>query len=271
MSVIVPTDQPSIYDALSTLEMQGTLLALVRPNNPPPGIAGFLLDVVEDDGSELESSITDYFVEDNTAIQDHISLHSEVVTVTGSVAELVLAAPVPANQTTVPNTLPLVPGQGPQLTPGAQTAQDATTQAAAANQSAAVSNQSLYGYYQSHSPQQPKQTKQSLAYGYLYQLWKGRQLFSVDTPWGLFNNMAVLSLSSKQGAMSKSVTEFSITFKKIRVAGSIVIQAGQLAGRAVEQQAPITQQGFIGQQSLTDAQTTQFVSRMSPVNLSPIQ
>lgn len=258
----VPTDSPSIYAALSTLQMQNTLLALVRPNNPPPGIAGFLLDVVDDDGSELESDITDNYTEANTAIQDHIALRPEVVTVTGSVAELVFATLTSKSQTVPPNPLPLVPGLSPTLAPAAAETQAATVASAANAQAAASSSQSLYGYYQSRSPQQPNQTKQSLIYGYLYQLWLGRQLFSVETPWGFFTNMAILSLSAKQSAPSRSVTDFSITFKKIRVAQSIVIQVGQLAGRAVFQQAGITQNGIAGQQSVSASQSANFYAWM---------
>jgi hypothetical protein len=259
---IVPADSPSIYAALSTLQMQNTLLALVRPNNPPPGIAGFLLDVVDDDGVELESDITDNYTEANTAIQDHIALRPEIVTVTGSVAELVFATQTSKAQSVPPNPLPLVPGLSPTLAPAAAEQQAATIAAAASTQAAASSSQSLYGYYQSKSPQQPNQTKQSLVYGYFYQLYLGRQLFSVETPWGFFTNMAILSLSAKQGAASRSVTDFSITFKKIRVAQSIVIQVGQLAGRAVFQQAGTTQNGFAGQQSVSTSQSANFYAWM---------
>lgn len=262
--IIVPTDSPSIFDALNTLVLNSASLAIVRPNNPPPGIAGFLFDVVDDDVTELESDITDHFVEDNTPVQDQIALRPETVTVTGQIAELVRRVPTTASVAQVTNPLPNIDGLEPELAPGAAAQQEATTQATVDDNAAVASQQSLYGYYGSRLPQQPNQTKQSVVYGYLYQLWKGRQLFSVETPWGFFTNMAILSVSARQSAESKSVSEFSITFKKIRTVRSVTITPGLLAGRATFQQAPITQNGTVGQTPLSSAQSNQFFQRITP-------
>jgi len=261
---IVPTDSASIFAALNTLVTSQSRLALVRPNNPPPGIAGFLLDVVEDDGSDLESDITDHYIEDNTAIQDHIALRPEAVSITGKVAELVRAAPVLPKTTQVTDPLPLLPELQPVLSPGAEEQEQADQETEDQTEAADASPQSLFGYYQNNSRQQPGQTKQSFIYGYFYQLWKGRQLFSVETPWGIFENMAILSMSAKQGAESRSVTDFSITFKKIRVARAITIQPGLLAGRAVFQQAPETRNGVVGQVPFTSVQMQQFSYQTNP-------
>ena len=121
-----------------------------------------------------------------------------------------------------------------------------------------ASTKSLYGYYLSNLPQQPNQTKQSMIYGYIYQLWKGRQLFSVETPWGFFTNMAILSVTAHQGPTNRVVSDFSITFKKIRVAHTITITPGLLAGRASFQQSEVTQDGTIGLTPVTTAQSNAF-------------
>lgn len=278
---LVPTDLSSIYDKLGTLSTSESRLALVRPNNPPPGIAGFLFDVVDDDGSELESDITDHYIEDNTAIQDHIALRPETVTVTGRVAELVRAVPVTKPVTEVTNPLPLIPDLMPTLTPGSQEREDAELLAQTEGEAAIQFSQDLYGFYQNNSRQQPGQTKQSYIYGYIYQLWKGRQLFSVETPWGIFENMAILSASVKQGPESRSVSEFTITFKKIRVARTINVLPGLLeqravfdqnnsgnldflAGRSVFQRSPTVENGIVGQTPFTNAQTLQFNYQINP-------
>ena len=278
---LVPTDISSIYDKLGTLSTSESRLALVRPNNPPPGIAGFLFDVVDDDGAELESDITDHYIEDNTAIQDHIALRPETVTVTGRVAELVRSVPVVKSVAEVVNPLPDIPELEPELTPGAEEQEAAEELAAAEDEAGVEASQSLYSYYEANSRQQPGQTKQSYIYGYIYQLWKGRQLFSVETPWGIFENMAILSASAKQGPESRSVSEFTITFKKIRVARTINVLPGLLeqravfdqnnaaninflAGRSAFQQAPKVENGIVGQTPFTDAQTLQFNYQINP-------
>lgn len=263
MNNVVPTDSPSVFAALNTLVLNSAQLAIIRPNNPPPGIAGFVLDIVGDDGVELESEIPDHYLEDLTAVQDQIALRPEIVTVDGDVAELVktiiTAKPItPAN-----NPLPLVNGLQPELAPGATVTQAAAQQAQTNDETAIQSTQSLYGYYQSRSPQQPNQTKQSQIFGYFYQLQRGRQLFSVETPWGFFENMAILSLGAHQSADSKYVTNFTIAFKKVRTARSITIIPGLLAGRATFQQAPITQNGTIGQSPVSTVQSAQFYQRVT--------
>lgn len=259
----VPTDSPSIFAALNTLVLNRAQLAIVRPDNPPPGIAGFLFDVVNDDGSELESDITDHYTEDNNPVQDHIALRPEIVTVSGSIAEVVRAMPVAKPITAVTNPLPIIPSLTPALAPGAEAAQVATATTAAQEQASITSTQSLYGYYQARLPQQPNQTKQQVAYGFMYQLWKGRQLFSVETPWGFFTNMAIQSITARQGPDSRFVSDFDITFKKIRTVKSVTIVPGLLAGRATFQWAPVTQNGTIGQTTPTTAQTSQFYQRIS--------
>lgn len=271
---IVPTNEPSIYAALNTLVLNQQQYALVRPDNPPPGIAGFLFDVVEDDNSDLESDITDYFIEDNSSIQDHIALRPETVTISGKVAELVKATIQNRPVAKVANPLPLVAGLVPQLTPQAEN-NEAAVQAQTVQEKAAITDtQSLWGYYNSRSPQQPNQTKQSYIYGYFYQLWKGRQLFTIETPWGFFTNMAIQSMSATQGAETRVVSSFTITFKKIRVARSITIQPGNNAGRSVFQIAPITRNSTMGQLTPTTSQVAQFAQQIAPgtnASTTPLQ
>ena len=261
MNSIVPTEQASVYERLNSIGSQTLLWALVRPNNPPPGLAGFLLDLVEEDGSELESDITDNYTEGNIAIQDHIALRPEVVTVSGQTAELVKSVPYTAETVQVEDPLPLIPGQGPEFSPGVEEYHEQFAKTQAQQKASVVSSQSLYGFYLDHLPQPPAQTKQSLVYGYFYQLWLGRQLFSVETPWGFFTNMAIQSLAAKQGSTTRMVSDFRVTFKKIRVAKSLAIQAGQLAGRSMAQDAGVSESGFSGLQTLTPAEASNYLSK----------
>ena len=255
---IIPTDVQSIYEKLNNPDANPSKIAIVRPNNPPPGIAGFLFDVTNDDTAELESDITDYFVEDNTSIQDHIALRPETVTVTAEAAELVMAMPVASSPVSHDNPLPLVGGLQPQLAPGAQAQQVRLQKVTVATNAGTAGANSLFGYYIAPFLQQKEQTKQSLIFGYIYQLWKGRQLFSVETPWGFFTNMAILSVTAHQGPTNRVVSDFSITFKKIRVAHSITITPGLIAGRASFQQSEVTQDGTIGLTPVTTAQASAF-------------
>ena len=261
---IVPINGVDIYAALNTLVLQNSRLAIVRPNNPPPGVAGYLFNIVTDDAVDLESDISDHWLEDNTPVQDHIALKPETVSVRGLVAELASVQPAQPRISQTPNPLPYVPGFLPTFTPGAvQTAVQLAI--APARQKAAISDsQSLSEFYKSRAPQQPSQTRQSYVFGYFYQLWKGRQIFSVETPWGIWNDMAILSLNGTQGEETRTVSEFRIQFKRISKVQSAVISTGNLAGRAVFQQSSVTQNGNIGLQNLTYGQSQTQIARMNP-------
>lgn len=247
---LIPTDTSSIFAVLNTPDFASARLAIVRPDNPPPGIAGFVFDLVEDDSSDLESDITDYYVEDNSAVQDQIALRPETITISGKVAEVVkTAAAIRKSYLGTENPLPLIPGVMPVLTISAEETQAQTLANQAADTNAVANTQTLWGYYNSALPQQPNQTKQSLVFGYFYQLWKGRQMFSVECPWGIMTNMAILSMSAKQGPDTRLVSDFTVTFKKIRVAQSISIY--KFAGRAEIQNATEVNKGTAGQQLAT--------------------
>lgn len=265
---IIPSDAPSVFVGLNTLVLaNNTQLAIIRPDNPPPGIAGFLLNIVTDDTFELESDITRYVTSENNPIQDHVSLMPETVTVSGEVAEVVQTEVTTEPVAPVGNPLPLVDGLQPQLTPGASATQQAEQTSALTDQAAVDSTQSLWGYYNQRLPQQPNQTKQSLVLGYLYQLWRGRQRCSVETPWGFMNSMMIQSVQASQGERTKWSSTFSVTFVKFRVAETITIQPGRLAGRAFSQWAPETNNGAIGQQTSTFAQEAQLFQKVT--NPSP--
>lgn len=233
--VIVPTDSPSVFSALNTLVFRGSRLAIVRPDNPPPGVAGFIFDLVEEDSVELESDITDHYVEENFAVQDHIALRPEMVSVDAAVAELVYKPSPPTEEEEKPNPLPTIPEMTPELSPGAEQENASEEEETALTEASVQEDQTLFGYYQSQLPQQPNQTKQSMIFGYFYQLWKGRQLFTVETPWGYFSNMAIQSLRIRQGPTSKTVSNFSVTFKKVRTSQTISVSGGLVPGRSTFQ------------------------------------
>lgn len=369
---IIPSDRPSVYDQLTTLDRA----AIVRPNNPPAGIAGFLFDYDIEEFMELMSEITDNAIEDNTSLQDNIALLPERVTLRGIIAEL---TDVGAAQPTVvaqPAPLPLVPGLfppfaiGQNLNFGAQfgtgldsatagildtglaafgsingavgpfsaeaivrtvagelslviavsnpvlaainaavnyavkslTGGNSATSAAIATAinvavgnvignaltpdvseliiqsvNASISTTSgtnpgpsagasatMYQYYLNRSAIQPGDTQQTLALGYFYQMWRGRQLFSVETPWGVMNDMAILSVRVEQGEDSKSSSTFAITFKKIRIAKSVNVNLGQLAGRTAFQASASqpAQNGNVGQTPATPQQETSWLATL---------
>ena len=236
-TVLIPYRQPSVFQPVVDAGFGSPVqLALVRPSNPPPGVAGFLFDIDEDQMADFSSDITDHFVEDNTAFQDQISLRPVEIEVNGCVGELAynpangLSALTPANSQTP--AFADNPDLAPSFPPGA-TAQLATQQAAADSNSAGLgSAQSLAWFFGLSSPAPPLVTRQSNALLYFYNLWKARMLFTVETPWGFWENMAILNITATQPRDTKYRTDFRVRFKQITIAGSLTVSLGDVAGRA---------------------------------------
>lgn len=346
-TVIPSDDSTSVFDvlrSLSTLERQ----AIVRPKNPPDGVAGFVFNIPQEEEMNLRSEITDHFVEDNTAINDEIALKPEEFTLRGIVAEVSVRPltnrlqssarkwqPLPINPLPAPVPTPflaqllvkggtlariLAPGSSQlvgmakalEMSPAGVT-QTITNQteilmsslgygeAAAkaraiaqvlvsANKSAAKPASrrnpnavapiippltplvapalqpdpaSLYGTFLDKAAQPPAQTRQARTFAYFYQLWKSRQLFTVETPWGFLTDVAILSFRSSQDETTKFASTFSVTFKKIRTAGATTVAAGQLAGRAAIQSSPVTNNGNAGKTPLSTSQKQSLLFRMA--------
>lgn len=257
---IIPSDVPSAFDvlrSLTSLERQ----AIVRPNDPPPGLAGFLFDVVGEETFELQSDITDHYVENNTAINDQIALRPEVITLQGLVAELAGVPPVSgvAKETTE-DTLPTNPFFLPELTPGARQTLSELLGTNIDTLASTVSANSLYDYYARRF--QSNQTKQARAHAYFYQLWKGRVLMTVETPWGFMTNMVIQTMRAVQNEDSRYQSEFRLTLKKFRFAEEIVVSDGQLAGRNVPQLSPQTANSNAGTKDQTATEKSSILYKM---------
>lgn len=248
---IIPTTGPSVFDLirlLSTLQQQ----AIIRPTNPPPGIAGFLFDIPDEETATLRADITDNYVEENFAVQDHIALKPAQYTVRGMVAELVAFTPQTPPTAAVANPLPLNPNLLPELTDGAEQQEAELEETREENARATAQQNTLWDFYQARSAAPPDQTKQRRAFLYFQELMRARQLFTVETPWGVFYPVAIEEIRAMQGPETRGESTFSMTFKVIRLAGAAVIEAGQLAGRADQQSAQVTQNGLAGKTPVTD-------------------
>ena len=236
---------PSIFLPVQKLPAVAQL-AIVRPQNPPGGIAGFFFDIPDEENVEFSSDITDHFVENNTAVQDQIALRPEKVTVRGLVGELTNAQFTQGPLAPTPDTLPIFDPFFPVFTVTTVQTEETTQETIDGEVSSITSAQSLFVYYNNQSPLGATGTRQQKAFDYFRNLYRGRQLCSVETPWGTWENMAIETMRTTQTGASRFQTELSITFKQMRFAREISISASQLAGRASLQAAEKTQNGNAG-------------------------
>lgn len=243
---------------------------------PPPA---FLFHYEGEQSIALESDITDHFIEDNTALQDQISLKPPTVSTHGFIGELNdVTPPILAAVKTIADKLTIISAYTPALSTSALIAYNTAFQLYQITQNAInagvpswssingnTNGESVIsGSFTNPIAVQPNQNKQQLAFQQLFGYWQSRTLFTVQTPWAVFQNMAIKSMRPVQDAETNVITTFEMSFKQIRIAAT-VFTAGTVGanqqGRAALQSASLADLGTstpIPGPSLTTALSSNF-------------
>jgi hypothetical protein len=232
----------------------------------PP--ASLLFHYEGEQSVSLESDITDHYIEDNTALQDQISLKPELVTTHGFIGELNDVAPAAlAAVQAVADKLVSISNYVPTLSATALLAYNEAFQlyqvgASALNSAvqawATVTNSGGESYVGAAGlTSVANQNKQQIMFQQFYGYWASRTLFTVQTPWAVFQNMAIKSLRAIQDADTNVITDFEVQFKRIRIASTqvSVFDPSNLQGRAAAQGSTLTDLGSstpASSMSLTD-------------------
>lgn len=187
----------------------------------------------------LTSDITDHFIENNTSVQDQIALKPVTITTQGFVGELNDIPPgllVPLQLAA--EKLTAISAYTPALSITALLAYAnafALYQAAKSVANSAVSTWSsingtggesvINGGTQGNAQGQlagqiPNQTQQQIYFQQFYAYWQQRTLFTIQTPWAIFQDMAIMSLRSVQSAETRMISDFEVTFKQLRFAST---------------------------------------------------
>lgn len=237
------------------------------PLSQPPAL---LFHYEGENTSTLESDITDEYDENNQALQNQIALRPVLVTVQGFIGELNNIPPNKALQIaqTAAQKLTVLTGYTPQLSATAliaynealfayQTGANLVNNAVAAFSSIAGgtgSGTSVIGSNGLTSAQ--NQNKQQMMYQQFFGYWNNRTLFTVQTPWAIFQNMAIKTLKAVQSAETNVISEFEITFKQMRfpqVTTGLYQNNANFAGRLFSQAASLTN---LGTSALTPSSTS---------------
>jgi hypothetical protein len=220
---------------------------------PPPAL---LFHYEGENTAHLQSDITDHYIEDNTALQDQIALKPEEISTHGFIGELNdVAPPILAAVQAVADKLTTIGAYVPALSATAllayaeafqlyQVAQNAINSGVAAwSTITGQGGESVIGSQGLIS--QPNQTKQQVMFQQFYGYWRNRTLFTVQTPWAIFQNMAIKDLVALQDEKTNVITDFNVTFKMIRIATTqtSVFAPSVLQGRASAQGSSLTDLG----------------------------
>lgn len=206
---------------------------LPQDDNGLTGLKSIIFNYEQDNQATLESDITNNYVEDNSSRVDQISLKPETVIVSGVVGELNNLVPAKLKTAkAVVDKLFLLSYYTPELSVVAQRAYNAAAQAYDTadkiSRSRVSSIASLAGTGQGTIGSSGlvtdadfgTQTKQQTYFQQFYGYWSNRTLFTIQTPWAIFKNMAIASLRAVQSSETKQVSDFEITFKMVRYAST---------------------------------------------------
>lgn len=215
-----PAAQP--FNSLANLvDLASTAggMYVVAPQNIESEV--YLFDTRGEEEAALESDITDNWIETNTTMQDHIGLKPMIITLSGYVGELTNKLPKELEnlqKAKVSSKLSALSPFTPELTTQTQYILNRT--------------QELYGIYEKANKTVSRieeklrgidvpqgVNNQQAVFDKFYQLWEKRSLVTVYTPFGVFDNMAIMSLHARQDEETAYISEFRVSFKKIRIAG----------------------------------------------------
>lgn len=226
-----------------------------------PGTTGtsppknFLFDYEEENTISFESDITDHFVEDNTSLQDQIALRPVVITTSGFIGELtdVLAGTpdiIRLAEQKLSLLAPFIPGVTSTAARAANAAAQIYSTASLAASAAVSAWDSINGTSQDVNGLAPGdvnekvQTKQQVAFNRFFGYWNNRQLFTVQTPWAIFKDMAIKSMRAIQDKDTRMITNFEVTFKQMKFASSSAsLAALARQGRLIAQSSPVIDHG----------------------------
>ena len=210
---------------------------IVRPTGGTitSGINGFVFDILGEEEVTLESEITDHYVEDNYAIQDHIAQKPIRYIAKGYVGELynIFPSSLLSILTAVQN-LDAVPGIAPVFS--AQANQVYNNISSVGNSVVNVVSQAknfaslLSGYTTAAN-------KQQTAYLKFLDMWQNRVQCSIETPWGVLYSMYVEKITPMQSENTRIISEFSVSFKQLRFTSTITavpLTISNLAGSGVK-------------------------------------
>lgn len=192
----------------------------------------YVFDTRGDEEVILESDITDNWVESNSTMQDHIGLKPMTITLSGYVGELKttprteMQAVMQTSSSIMQALTPIMP----ELTAQSQYIFNRTQEVFdiynKANETAGRLEDSL-----KKIPVPSEASAQQQAFRRFYEMWVTRQLSTVYTPFGAYNSMAIEKITAKQAEDSAWISEFSVTFKEIRIAETIAVTKKK-SGRA---------------------------------------
>lgn len=214
-------------------------------------IGAFAFDYHGTDEIDLSLEAPDHWLEDNSAAQDHVAIKPFIVTLRGFVAELNLS-PALFNKLNTALYIPSITSNLSQVgaytggyTPGAVNAMlaaiTAAQNAALLIQQAISKGSQLASLFSSG----PAMNRQQQAYFQISSLALARVVFTVATPFQVFDNMVITGLRTVQPENTKGWADFTVSLKQLNFSDDLSLPffSANFDGRAAAGFQPLTQNG----------------------------
>ena len=218
------------------------------------GIAGFKFHLPETEQVTMQNDITDYFIETNSTVNDHIARRPTIVTLTGLQGEYFYSVnEIEDMLATVVPTISLVKQFLPKLSPATQ-----QNKVKKIEQEASVSGDTDYvigttgiakwqfngmDLFKLFQDLYKLKSAQTRAYYFFTAMFKAKALMSIETSWQRLDNMIIQNMQAIRDG-NADITEFTLTFKQLSITESGVETIENAAGRVAQQSAPITNKGI---------------------------
>lgn len=202
------------------------------------GLGGFVFGIDGEDEVALTSEITDHYAEDNTVLNDNISIKPKRFTLRSYVGEqqVLTNANQPSVLQQVAQKLTVVTSMLP-----AVSAAESQIGALAAGGTSGLNFSSLVSsganIYAMVKNLITPTTGQAAAYAYFQALFNMKILMSVQTPYEFITNMAIESVIARQDEDTKNMSHFIIVLKQFRTAQTLVQANVGSGSNAIQSQA----------------------------------
>lgn len=215
------------------------------------GIAGFKFNLPKREQVKMQSEITDHYTDANNAIQDHIARKPITITMNGLQGEYFYSvnpfedtlAQITPILALVKQFIPKLPDRtknfladkyksitGKTETPELLKTGDTKTD---------INRIDVFALFQDLYKLKSAQTR---AFLFFEALWKSEALFTVETTWKRYDNMAIMDLTPVRDE-NADITDFTVTFKQMHFAVTKITNLENYTGRTRQELSAVANKG----------------------------
>ena len=216
----------------------------VRFEPKDSNITALHLQITGNESMSLQADITDNYVENNIAYQDHIALKPMIYTVEGEVGELTWYKNDPQNSMigAVAQKLAPVVSFAPSVCKFASTVQDKAMKIIGVVDSLDNAFSRFWGFLSNDDVN----TEQKKVFKYLQALWASRTPINIKTPWKKLENYVIQNVEFSQSDRTVDKSKIKISFKEFKTTASRVgsFDVKKYMGRGSAQNAELQNKGI---------------------------